>query len=57
MNKYILDPRKPYTIRIKMGTHKVVSVGFGILFSIEHALFACANLYSPAIAGRKLSTT
>ena len=57
MNKYILDPRKPYTIRIKIGTHKVVSVGFGILFSIEHSLFACANLYSPAIAGRKLSTT
>ena len=22
-----------------------------------YALFACANLYSPAIAGRKLSTT
>ena len=24
---------------------------------VEHALFACANLYSLAIAGRKLSTT
>lgn len=36
MNKYILAPREPYAVRIKMGTHKVVSVGFGILFSIEH---------------------
>lgn len=35
MSKYTLDPRKPYTVRIKMGTNGVNSTGFGIDFSLE----------------------
>ncbi len=36
MNKYALDTRKPYTVRIKMGTNNTISTEFGIRFSIEH---------------------